>query len=109
MFKFEARKEEHESELHDKLDAYFRGELDSGTASTGCFFCSQFVASCFIKVGIIEPSAAVLYDPRVISPGSLGRDATFGCFRGYLEGNHEVPITDEFYTETTLDEIHSDD
>jgi hypothetical protein len=108
MLRFEERKADHEHKIHDKLHAFFRGQLNSGNTSTTCFFCSQFVVTCFIKVGIIDSSAAVVYEPRATAPGTLGRDSVFGYFRGYLLGSQDVPTTDEFYSETTLDEIHSD-
>lgn len=64
------------------------------------------VAARFILTGIVEPSAAIVYDPSIVAPGELGADATWGYFVGYVAstGNYEVPADDEFYQMTPLDD-----
>jgi hypothetical protein len=85
---------------------YFEGNLQPASQLKGAYFCSEFVAACFILTGIVEPSAAIVYDPSIVAPGELGTDATWGYFVGYVAstGNYEVPVDDEFYQMTPLDD-----
>ena len=65
------------------------------------------MADCFVATGFIDPSAAVVYKSNVTSPGSLGRDPTFGTFLGYVSvvPNYSVPDSDEFLNTSTFSEI----
>lgn len=105
---FKKEKQFHEDNLHEKLTAYFAGEFQAPSpAKDDPYTCSEFVAACFLITGIVEPSAAVMYDPAVISPGELGRDPTWGTFVGYcsVKPGYAIPIDDEFYNEATYAEI----
>ncbi len=105
--KFATKKQEHEASIQDKLTAFFSDGLQPESPQKHSYFCSEFVADCFIAVGFIDPSAAILYQSDTYSPGDLGKDPTFGTFWGYLsaQDNYEVPSTDYFYHQTTVDEI----
>ncbi len=107
IWNFAAKKSEHEASIQDKLTAFFSDELQPKSPEKHSYFCSEFVADCFIAVGFIDPSAAILYQSDTYSPGDLGTDPTFGTFWGYLPArdNYEVPNTDYFYHQTTVDEI----
>lgn len=105
--KFSKKKGEHETSIQEKLTAFFSNELQPKPVHKHSYFCSEFVADCFIAVGFIDPSAAILYQSDTYSPGDLGKDSTFGTFWGYLsaQDNYKVPNTDYFYHHTTVDEV----
>jgi hypothetical protein len=105
---FKKTKQAHEGSLHEQLTMFFEGTLEPTSQEKGEYFCSEFVAACFIYVGYIEPSAAVIFNPKAISPGDLGKDAVWGTFVGYISAldDYEVPAEDEFYNHTTFSEIH---
>lgn len=107
---FEERSEVHQLSLTEKLHAFFNGTYAPSPIEKGSYFCSELVASCFVVTGFIDPSAAVLYQANVTSPGALGRDPTFGTFCGYVSSvpDYSVPATDEFFNTTTFDEIFGD-
>jgi hypothetical protein len=103
---FEARREVHESTLTDKLEAFFAGEHPAPTGNSEHVYCSEFVASLFVRVGFLAPSAAIVFDPSVTSPAHLD-DGVYGFFVGYLipyEG-YAIPPTDHFYHETPFKEV----
>ncbi|NTU50516.1 MAG: hypothetical protein HGA87_06550 [Desulfobulbaceae bacterium] len=108
---FKMRSDVHQLSLTDQLYAFFNGTLIPAPVEKGSYFCSELVANCFVVTGFIEPSAAIVYKSNVMSPGALGRDATFGTFYGYVSvtPNYSVPVTDEFYNETTFSEIFGND
>lgn len=108
---FKKRSDIHQLSLTDQLYAFFNGTLIPAPVEKGSYFCSELVANCFVVTGFIEPSAAVVYKSNVTSPGALGRDATFGTFYGYIsvKPNYSVPVTDEFFNETTFNEIFGND
>jgi hypothetical protein len=104
---FKIRKELHEANIHEKLSAYFDGELAPEPVDKLEYFCSEFVCDCFVNVGFIQPSAAVLFQSDTISPGDLGKDKTFGTFWGYLTVNEDYKVneSDYYYCDSTFDEI----
>ncbi|WP_061011119.1 YiiX/YebB-like N1pC/P60 family cysteine hydrolase [Vibrio sp. CUB2] len=106
--RFVKRKAFHESTLFKKLNEFFNGDFPPYSPVKSNYFCSEFVCDCFIAVGIIQPSAAVLYQSNVYAPGDLGNDATFGVFAGYLvkHSSHAIPTDDVFYNQSTYDEIY---
>lgn len=110
VMKFKERSEVHQLSITEKLHAFFNGTHAPAPIEKGSYFCSELVANCFIVTGFIDPSAAVLYQANVTSPGALGRDPTFGTFCGYVSSaqNYSVPATDEFFNHSTLDEIFGD-
>jgi hypothetical protein len=97
---------EHQRDLTENLARFFDGKLSPLVPGRQAYFCSEFVAAAFIAVGIVGPGAALVFDPRVISPGSL-KDPTYGLFVGYLipYDGYEIPINDEFIATTPLREI----
>jgi hypothetical protein len=105
---FKKTKQAHEDSLHEQLTRFFEGTLQPTSQEKDEYFCSEFVAPCFIYVGYIEPSAAIIFNPRAISPGDLGKDPVWGTVLGYVSliNDYEVPPNDEFYNHTTFSEIH---
>lgn len=104
---YEKAKIEHEINLQEKLTEFFDDEFEPPDPNQGVYFCSELVAAAFIAVGILAPSAAVVFDPRVMSPLDLARDATYGLFVGYLipyEG-YTISKEDPFYYQQSLDYI----
>lgn len=108
---FKKRSEVHQLSITEKLHAFFNGTYAPAPIEKGSYFCSELVASCFVVTGFIEPSAAVLYQANITSPGALGRDATFGTFCGYVSSvpNYSVPATDEYFNVSTFAEIFGDE
>jgi len=106
---FKKRSEVHQLSLTEQLHAFFNGTYAPAPIEKGSYFCSELVVNCFIVTGFIDPSAAVLYQANVTSPGALGRDPTFGTFCGYVSSvpNYSTPATDEFFNHSTFDEIFS--
>jgi len=104
---FVEKKRNHQISLHDKLAAYFDGDLDPDSYQKEKYFCSELVADCFVATGFIAPSAAVVYKSDTYAPGDLGRDPTFGTFVGYLCSGEEfaIPDDDEFINNSTFEEI----
>ncbi|VAW59267.1 hypothetical protein MNBD_GAMMA08-478, partial [hydrothermal vent metagenome] len=107
ILKFKDRKEYHEANIYEKLNAFFTGNLAPASTNKHQYFCSEFVCDCFIAVGFIQPSAAVLYQSDTYSPGDLSKDPTFGIFWGYLTNDkgYQVSESDQFYYATTYDVI----
>jgi len=105
ILKFKDRKELHESNVYEKLAQFFNGGLVPTSTEKHQYFCSEFVCDCFIAVGFIQPSAAILYQSDTYSPGDLSKDPTFGTFWGYLtdKANYKVRENDHFYYATTYD------
>lgn len=108
---FKDRSEIHQLSQTEQLQAFFQGTFAPSPTEKGHYFCSELVADCFVATGFIEPSAAVVYKSNVISPGALGRDATFGTFCGYIsvKPNYSVPDNDEFFNTSTFNEIFGND
>lgn len=104
---FEEQKKIHEENLTNNLNAFFEGINAGPPSARESYFCSELVAAAHVAVGIIEPSAAVVYDPEVQSPGELANDFTFGIFAGYLipYPEYQIPKDDEFHQTTTVNEI----
>jgi hypothetical protein len=107
---FKKRHELHQLSLMEQLHAFFNGTYVPVPIEKGNYFCSELVANCFIVTGFIDPSAAVLYQSAVTSPGALGRDATFGTFYGYVSAvpNYSARETDEFFNARTFSEMFGD-
>jgi hypothetical protein len=105
FLKFLENRTHHLEHLQDDLNNYFDGTLQPESSLKGKYHCSEFVVACFTAVGIIDPSAAIVYRGSVIAPGELGRDATFGFFDGYVTPGGQVPPDDEFINEQPYSEI----
>ncbi|HLP62639.1 MAG TPA: hypothetical protein VK186_27615 [Candidatus Deferrimicrobium sp.] len=111
VLKFGHQRNIFEQTIFNDLNAFFEGKLIPPSPKKKHYFCSELVVDCFIYTGIIQPSAAVVYRSNVTSPGALGKDPTFGYFYGYLSciENYQIPETDEFFDETTFNEIFGDE
>ncbi|QWF71823.1 hypothetical protein KEF85_04970 [Methylomonas paludis] len=108
IFSFKSRKEFHEANIQEKLENFFGGKLSPLPTDKSEYFCSEFVSDCFIAVGFIQPSAAILFQSDTYSPGDLGKEPTFGTFWGYLTTNPSYKISehDYYYRTTTYDVIY---
>ncbi len=104
---FPSRKESHEINSQEKLEDFFNSQLIPSSTDKSGYFCSEFVCDCFIAVGFIQPSAAVIFQSDTFSPGDLGKEPTFGTFWGYLTTNsgYKVSEHDYYFRATTYDEI----
>lgn len=104
---FKEKRDNHILNSYEKLTAFFNDPSSKTAGENKKYFCSELVADCFIVSGFIEPTAAVVYQSDVTSPGALGRDPTYGTFYGYISGipNYTVPRSDEFFNTTTYKEI----
>ncbi|MCF7981916.1 MAG: hypothetical protein K9K86_08020 [Pseudomonadales bacterium] len=102
---FKNRKEFHETNTYQKLSDFFENETDQQEVEKHQYFCSEFVCDCFIAVGFILPSAAILYQSDTYSPGDLCKDPTFGTFWDYLtdKSEYKVSESDQFYFTTPYD------
>ncbi|WP_187426912.1 C40 family peptidase [Nitrosomonas communis] len=107
MRTFEERKKAHEENLMDKLREFFEQTPVDPAVDCKSYFCSELVAAAHVAVGIIEPSAAVVYEPSTLSPSDLADDFTFGIFCGYLipYSGYIIPEDDEYSAAPRLDEI----
>ncbi|SEN35788.1 hypothetical protein [Nitrosomonas marina] len=105
ILKFKNSKELHEFHIYEKLVSYFDDDLIPEPTDKHQYFCSEFVCDCFIAVGFLQPSAAILYQSNTFSPGDLSKDPTFGTFWGYLtdRNNYSVSDNDHFYYATPYD------
>ncbi len=75
------------------------------------YFCSEFVAQCFIAAGFTEGAGAVFFRPDVQTPAALGRDWLYGVLVGFISDKNDyvVPAEDEFYNDATYKEIFLDE
>ncbi|KAB7711020.1 hypothetical protein GBN32_09860 [Plesiomonas shigelloides] len=107
VLSFKNRKELHEANIQEKLEKFFASQQAPIATDKKSYFCSEFVCDCFIAVGFIQPSAAVLFQSDTYSPGDLGKEPVFGTFWGYLTTNsgYIVPETDHYYRAATYDAI----
>ncbi|MFW3383498.1 hypothetical protein ACN2C1_07855 [Aliarcobacter butzleri] len=92
----------------ENLKNYFDGKYQPKSPFKEEYFCSEFVVSVYIAIGFISESAAIIYNPEVMSPSSLGNDPTFGTFLGYIKSYEEyiIPQNDQFMNRTTYYEIY---
>lgn len=104
--KFSDNEEEHRLSINEKLNKYFEEEYSPDPSIKEEYFCSEFVADCFVATGFISPSAAVFYKSDTIAPVALGKDPTYGTFLGYLcrDDDVEIPKDDEFFNNPTFAE-----
>lgn len=101
-------KNKHELSVHDKLESHFNGGAVKYMPDKNNYFCSELVVACFIATDILSSSAAIVYDPKIFSPGELGKDnGTFGFFVGYISfrENYKVNNDDDFINATKLNEV----
>ena len=104
---FRKRKNLHDMTVTEQLRAYFDDSSCPPPQLKEKYFCSELVCDCFVASGFIDPSAAIVYQSSVTSPGALGRDPTFGTFCGYITTvpDYAVPPEEEFFNTTTFAEI----
>lgn len=107
VFKFKHRREFHQSNSLEKLKQYFDGKLTPLPAEKSTYFCSEFVCDCFIAVGFISQSAAVVFQSDTYSPGDLCTESAFGFFWGYASTKEAAQQNkqDYFYRVTTYDTL----
>lgn len=104
---FKKRSEIHHLSLTEQLEAFFEGKIEPEAIEKGTYFCSELVANCFVAVGFLDPSAAIVFKSSTTSPGALGRDSAYGTFYGYLtnSASYVIPDADEFFNAPTFDEV----
>ncbi len=107
LLRFKENEYEHQITIYERLVAFSDCSSTAARQPAGSFFCSELIVYILAEVGFITPSAQTVYDPKVYSPGSLGRDPTFGFFAGYLtaKSDYRVPTSDEFYHKIKYTEI----
>lgn len=104
--RFNKAMNEHSRTVHEKLNDFFNNKPILKDHANGSYFCSALVATCFCEVGIIEPSAEVLLDPKTYTPAGLSEEPSFGYVFGYLvKEGHQIPCTDPFLNRSSFREI----
>ena len=102
MLRFEERKKIHGETLMDQIESYFGGTLPSVQTTRDGYFCSELVTAAFIRVGIIDESAAPAFRPETMSPNDIAKDKAFGFFVGYLLSSPAYRLTDDDYFRTAV-------
>lgn len=104
----EVRARSRQSQHIPLLDKFFSTPTRPRTQRTS-FFCSDFVVECFMELGYLSPSAAVIYCSTDTSPGGLTVDNTFGFVAGYLaaERSYVIPSSDPYKDATRYDVMFS--
>lgn len=98
MQKYSDRKIEYQEKAMERVQGYFEGTEPEVSTNRAVYFCSELVTAAFIRVGIIDQSAAVLFSPETFSPEDIGKDKAFGFFCGYVVSypEYKIPDTDHF-------------
>lgn len=101
---FSIRRDDHRLNLLDNLYAHFEKGLKPHDHRKLKYLCSELVVATFVEVGVIHPSAAIVYQCDAYSVGDLVRDPTFGYLVGYLkaDGRGEIPPDSEFASSMTF-------
>ena len=101
---FSARRDEHRLNLLDRLYAHFENGLPPKDHRKLEYLCSELVVAAFVEAGVIQPSAAIVYQCDTYSVGDLVRDPTFGYLLGYLktEVRGVIPSDAEFASSMTF-------
>lgn len=83
---------------YENLRKYFEDGLKPDSIEKDSYFCSELIVSIYIYIDYISESASIIYSPEKISPEFLGKDATFGHFKGYIKpyDSYKIPKGDLF-------------
>jgi len=100
--RFPARKEKYADDLMERVEGYFEGTTAQVQSDRGLYFCSELITAAFIHVGIIHPSAAVVFTPETFSPSDIAKDKAFGFFRGYVKHSPDYVIPENDYFKSNL-------
>jgi len=92
FFKAKYNEIKHEKNITKKLDTYFKTPFKTREIPESVF-CSQYILECLYKVGLIDDSFVVAYDPRTISPKDMIDYIPIGFHVGYIK--HENILIDE--------------
>ncbi len=97
---YKDRKEKNRETIMEQLQGYFDGSTPPVSPHNDVYFCSEFVTSVFIHVGIIDATATVIFRPNTYSPEDIGKDKAFGFFIGYIipDSSYKIPEDDIFRT-----------
>lgn len=107
--RFQEMRTEHQDGLTRALEEFFEleeaGAVQSAGIGAGPIICSELVVARLIRIGYIQPSAAVVYSPCTQSPGDLLRDPTYGYLVGVLapDPGFELPSDDPLHLLTKYD------
>ena len=105
----------HAATIHQQLQEFFNRAPESKKKFVFFghkrYFCSEFVAQCFIEAGFTEGAGAVFFRPDVQTPAALGKDWLYGVLVGFItdKKDYVVPVEDEFYDDATYREIFLDE
>ena len=80
------------------IGAHLSGFSPLVASERSMYFCSELVASAFIDAGIIDQSAAPIFEPGQTMPFDILVDGAYGLFVGYLPSRQAVPTDDWFYS-----------
>lgn len=114
-FKLLWKPKKHAATIHQQLQDFFDRAPESKKKFVFFghkrYFCSEFVAQCFIEAGFTEGAGAVFFCPDVQTPAALGKDWLYGVLVGFITGKNDyvVPVEDEFYDDATYREIFLDE
>jgi len=114
-FKLLWKPKKHAATIHQQLQDFFNRAPESKKKVVFFghkrYFCSEFVAQCFIEAGFTEGAGAVFFRPDVQTPAALGRDWLYGVLVGFITNKNDyvVPAEDEFYNDATYREIFLDE
>lgn len=92
---FKKRKEKFDLELQAKLEKDFGQVTTREEFIQRAYFCSALVVACYTMTDIIGPTAQLVYNPDVISPGDLHSDTSFGWFLGYIVSDKKMIPPDD--------------
>ncbi|MCD5361247.1 hypothetical protein [Chromobacterium aquaticum] len=98
--KYKERKERNQETLMQQVEDIFDGKILPASADRDVYFCSEFVVSVFIHLGIIGKEATVAFRSETFSPEDIGKDKVFGFFVGYVisYNDYKIPENDYFMT-----------
>jgi hypothetical protein len=114
-FKLLWKPKKHAATIHQQLQEFFNRAPESKKKlvffGRKRYFCSEFVAQCFIEAGFTEGAGAVFFRPDVQTPAALGKDWLYGVLVGFItdKKDYVVPVEDEFYNDATYREIFLDE
>ncbi|QOZ83778.1 MULTISPECIES: hypothetical protein [Chromobacterium] len=80
----------------EQVEQVFEGKIPPATPDRDAYFCSEFVVSAFIRIGLIGKEATVAFRPETLSPEDMAKDKVFGFFCGYIipYAGYKIPEDD---------------
>lgn len=107
FFKAKYNEIKHEKNITKKLDTYFENPFKTREIPESVF-CSQYVLECLYRVGLIDDSFVVAYDPCTISPKDMINYIPIGFHVGYIKNeNISIGEDDDFWNKDKYYELVS--